>query len=401
MPRDVSGNYTLAGGNPVVTATLISSVWANNTLSDLATAMTNSLDRTGVSAGMTGQFKAAAGTAGAPGISFQLEPTSGFYRNAAGDIRFAVAGVDIWKASTTDFNISFASVQAADFQATQHTMFGTAVAAQVNFFVNNTSTVATQDSQFQLSAGSTSLFLQSSNQNRATTVLTGGATTPQANFYTGGAIPIQFGTNSTLRATIDGAGRWTWAAPTSAGQTAFTFNGITGNNVALFQAASGASNAFGVQINAGTNTSDRAFTVQDQTAATAYFRILGNGECYTLQPPAATGVGGMFQVGYADMPLNSQAGGYTLVIGDRSKMVMQTAVAGIIIPANSGVAFPIGTVIMLYNNSGSPITISITTDTLTLLPSALTGARTLASQSIATIWKVAATSWRIWGFGLS
>lgn len=43
MPRDVSGTYTLPAGNPVVTGTTISTTWANNTLSDIATALTNSL----------------------------------------------------------------------------------------------------------------------------------------------------------------------------------------------------------------------------------------------------------------------------------------------------------------------------------------------------------------------
>lgn len=43
MPRDIFGNYTLPAGNPVITGTIIASVWANTTLSDIATALTNSL----------------------------------------------------------------------------------------------------------------------------------------------------------------------------------------------------------------------------------------------------------------------------------------------------------------------------------------------------------------------
>ena len=43
MPRDISGNYTLPAGNPVVTGTTIASTWANTTLSDIATALTQSL----------------------------------------------------------------------------------------------------------------------------------------------------------------------------------------------------------------------------------------------------------------------------------------------------------------------------------------------------------------------
>jgi hypothetical protein len=43
MSRNGSGTYTLPAGNPVVTSTTISSTWANNTLTDIATALTGSL----------------------------------------------------------------------------------------------------------------------------------------------------------------------------------------------------------------------------------------------------------------------------------------------------------------------------------------------------------------------
>jgi hypothetical protein len=43
MSRNGSGTYTLPAGNPVVTGTTISSTWANNTLTDMATALTNSI----------------------------------------------------------------------------------------------------------------------------------------------------------------------------------------------------------------------------------------------------------------------------------------------------------------------------------------------------------------------
>ena len=43
MSRNGSGTYTLPAGNPVVTGTTISSTWSNNTLTDIATALTGSL----------------------------------------------------------------------------------------------------------------------------------------------------------------------------------------------------------------------------------------------------------------------------------------------------------------------------------------------------------------------
>ena len=43
MSRNGTGTYNLPAGNPVVTATTITSTWANSTLSDIATALTGSL----------------------------------------------------------------------------------------------------------------------------------------------------------------------------------------------------------------------------------------------------------------------------------------------------------------------------------------------------------------------
>lgn len=43
MARNGTGTYVLPAGNPVVAATVISETWANSTLTDIATALTNSL----------------------------------------------------------------------------------------------------------------------------------------------------------------------------------------------------------------------------------------------------------------------------------------------------------------------------------------------------------------------
>jgi hypothetical protein len=43
MSRNGSGIYQLPAGNPVITGSTISSTWANNTLTDIATALSNSI----------------------------------------------------------------------------------------------------------------------------------------------------------------------------------------------------------------------------------------------------------------------------------------------------------------------------------------------------------------------
>ena len=76
MSRNGSGTYTLPAGNPVVTGTTISSTWANNTLTDMATALSGSIAADGqtpitgaligigdtVSFGGTGQITLPVGT---------------------------------------------------------------------------------------------------------------------------------------------------------------------------------------------------------------------------------------------------------------------------------------------------------------------------------------------------
>jgi hypothetical protein len=96
--------------------------------------------------------------------------------------------------------------------------------------------------------------------------------------------------------------------------------------------------------------------------------------------------------GLRGLPQNSQTGAYTLALTDAGKHISITT-GGVVIPANGSVAFPIGSAIAIYNNSGSTQTISITTDTLRLAGTATTGSRTLAAYGLATCVKVASTTW--------
>lgn len=104
MSRNANGTYTLPAGNPVVSGTTITTAWANATLSDIATEMTDSLDRSG-KGGMLAQFKAFDGAAGAPGISWANELDSGIYRVALKDFKFQVNAVTVqeWTATSVAF----------------------------------------------------------------------------------------------------------------------------------------------------------------------------------------------------------------------------------------------------------------------------------------------------------
>src|SRR5690348_10183617 len=93
MSRNSAGTYTLPSGNPVVPGTTITSTWANNTLSDVATALTDSLDRNGKGA-MAAALKNVDGTEAAPAITFNTDQDTGLYRAGANDMRVSVGGAD-------------------------------------------------------------------------------------------------------------------------------------------------------------------------------------------------------------------------------------------------------------------------------------------------------------------
>lgn len=95
MPRNSSGVYTLPDP-PRVPLTTITSDDENDTRDDMATELTNSLDRNG-RGGMIGAFKVADGTAPAPGLAWTLESNTGWYRAGTNDIRMVVGGVEVAK----------------------------------------------------------------------------------------------------------------------------------------------------------------------------------------------------------------------------------------------------------------------------------------------------------------
>ena len=109
-----------------------------------------------------------------------------------------------------------------------------------------------------------------------------------------------------------------------------------------------------------------------------------------------------YNIGWRDCPQKAPGTSYQLVLSDRGKQVLMNGTAlTLTVPANSSVAFPIGTTIMVVNTNVTSLSIAITTDTMTLANSTTTGTRTLAQNGMATLTKVGATSWLIAGTGLS
>lgn len=105
MSRNSSGNYSLPAGNPVVLDTTITPDWANGTLNDLVTAITDSLSRSG-NGGMLAALKLIDGALSSPGLAFASEASSGLYRAGAGDLRLVILGAVIAKLTATGLSVT-------------------------------------------------------------------------------------------------------------------------------------------------------------------------------------------------------------------------------------------------------------------------------------------------------
>jgi hypothetical protein len=82
MSRNGNGTYNLPAGNPVVTGTTISSTWANNTLADMANAITGSIAADGQTT-ITGPLKGPNGTVAFAGVGQTKIPSGTTAQRAA------------------------------------------------------------------------------------------------------------------------------------------------------------------------------------------------------------------------------------------------------------------------------------------------------------------------------
>jgi len=149
---------------------------------------------------------------------------------------------------------------------------------------------------------------------------------------------------------------------------------------------------------AGTET----FTNKTLTSPTLTTPALGT--------PASGNLGscttdGTNKVGFLIIPQNSQSAAYTLVLADAGKHIFHPSsdanARTYTIPANSSVAYTIGTAITFVNMTSQVVSIAITTDTMYLSSAGTTGTRSLAQYGSATAIKMTSTTWLISGSGLT
>ena len=174
-------------------------------------------------------------------------------------------------------------------------------------------------------------------------------------------------------------------------------DGTDFNKGIRFRSSSSASSA--VTLIDAVSTAGRVITLPDATdtlVARATTDTLSN-----KTAGVATTTSTAASVGYIGMPQNSKSANYELIIGDMGKHVYVTANSTVTVPAYTSVDFPIGTTIAVVAGIGATVSIAITTDTMNLAGSGTTGTRTLAPFGMATLVKVAQSTWFISGLGLT
>lgn len=394
MPRNSSGTYSLyTPGNPVVTSTVISSTWANNTLADLASALTDSLSRTG-DGGMQAPLELDNGAVGAPGLTWAAETTSGWYRNAAGDFRFSVSAADRLAVSATGLSVTGSIVTSTATGGSQGAGTINATAVYDDGVLLTPSAVGANPSA--------SVGLSAVNGVAAT-------------FMRSDAAPA-----------LSQAIAPTWTAThtfTPASGRAITANGVATEYTAVFRGNSTAGQSFGASVRAGTNASDIAFNVQNQAATRDYFSVRGDGRVtfgnttdnptYEFNGTGATTFGGnviftisgtAYSAGYRGLPSRTITTSDSTAATDNGRTVLFTGAGSQTFTVDSDFGTAGNVMVLLNGGTGSLAVAESLSGTMTWLNGSgtlSTGARTLAIGGAATIWMVDANNAYIWGTGLS
>jgi hypothetical protein len=152
----------------------------------------------------------------------------------------------------------------------------------------------------------------------------------------------------------------------------------------------------------GVTTSTGSVNVVLSNSPTLVTPVLGTPSSGTL---SSCTVDGTDAVGFRNVPVNSQSAAYTLVLADSGKVILHPSTDAnartFTIPANSSVAYAVGTAITFINMTSQVVTIAITTDTMYLSSAGTTGSRSLAQYGSATAIKITSTNWIISGSGLT
>lgn len=107
-------------------------------------------------------------------------------------------------------------------------------------------------------------------------------------------------------------------------------------------------------------------------------------------------------IGYINIPINSQSAAYSTVLADSGKAILHpvTDNNARTFTIDASVAYDLGTVITFINRINT-LTVALSSGTLILGASSTTGNRTISVNGVATAIKVESAVWIISGAGVS
>lgn len=215
---------------------------------------------------------------------------------------------------------------------------------------------------------------------------------------------LVYNSDSTYSATIKASGQS--GVSVIAGERALVFfNGtdyVKASSTVQTYPGAGIANSTGSAWGTSYSTTGSGTVVALATSPSFTTPVLGTPTSGNLSNCTADGTNG---VGFLNIPINSQSAAYTLVLADAGKAILHPSTDAnartFTIPANSSVAYPVGTAISFINMTSNVVTIAITTDTMYLSSAGTTGSRSLAQYGSATAIKMTSTTWLISGSGLT
>jgi hypothetical protein len=257
------------------------------------------------------------------------------------------------------------------------------------------------DAKFTVDSGTQ---FDAASARTTTSILARGTGTAGANAY-GGAVTFAQISSSRPWGAIAGV---QFSTDADQGGLAFFYHGSASTTDAITE---------GMRLDAAGNVLVGGTALRATTVGTAHLDLFnGTAPAGTLTNGVSlysssgdlkfmNAAGDAFDVGYRNIPQNSQSANYTLVLADSGDHIFHPSADNnartFTIPANSSVAFPIGTAVTFINMAVANVTIAITTDTMYLSSAGTTGSRTLARYGSATAIKIASTEWLISGSGLT
>lgn len=205
--------------------------------------------------------------------------------------------------------------------------------------------------------------------------------------YSGGAVTFGDGSATRTVATLNGSQTLTNKTLDTAAASANVIK-INGNTLS---ATAGTAT---VTIPNSTDTLVGRATTDTLTNKTLTAPAINGATIDAATTVSDTGTIATTSVGFRGTPASANATG-TFALTDNGKLVIATG--NWTVPANASVAFPVGATIPFFNNSASTVQISITSDTMRQAGTTNTGTRTVAAYGLATLLKVASTTWVISG----